>query len=1097
MSDPAPVPHEPSPPGAIGPKKTKEPLLYALPRFSVHRPVTVLMILLSLMVVGFIAFRRIPVALFPEGMESSSLWVSVPYPNATPRDVEEKIIRKIEEHVATVPKVKKISSSSNAGNGWVRVEFQPGTDLKEAYAVLRDRMDRARPDLPEDVDRIYVRRFDQNDEPIIALFISLPPQVDDPNSVLEHVVKPSLQRIEGVGNVDTWGLQSRQVQIELDEERLRAHRVEVTAIVQALRAQNFALSGGYVMQGERKIYVRSLGRFTTPEQMSELIIDPVHRLRLRDVAWVGYRASKRDMAFRVDSQPVVGIQITRESTGNIERISREVMKTLAEIEKSPQLAGAKFNVTWDQGKHVRQSIANLEEAGLWGGLFAALIIYAFLRAPRMTGILTLSIPVSLLSTLIVLYFMDWSLNMATMMGLLLAVGMVVDNSIVIVENIYRYRQQGMDATKASISGAGEVGLAVVMSTCTNVVVFLPLMLMGGGDMPFWMLRIGVPVIVSILASLVIALVFVPLAAQRYTRSHRDHEVRLLAWVRERYLRCLRWTLHRRLDATVLVLLAMATLPIASKGVRFGGGGGGPDNMMFFGFEMPSGQPLEKAEAFFTSVESYLLANKEKYNFARIETRIRASQGNVRARFNDDPHSEWYAYAWDSFLKSGMMQTPFMQKLGLSRKPEMTREEIESDFRKNFLLPPGVTMRSFNRGPTPAAPQDSVITLNLYGEDTGMLGELAAEVVRRLREIPGFLSVDTDVERGGSELQIRLDRDRARQLGVNPQTVSGNISYAVRGVEAGRYYAPDGRELRIQMQLAEADRTGLSDVRGMTVTTEGGVEVPLETMAKLSVARTLGQISRESRQTVMRVSARVPNADRAKLRMAIETALKGFDFPRGYRWDLGQSFNQDQEAVKQTKLAAGLAIVFVFLLMGILFESFILPFAVIISIPLAALGVFWTLNITDTPMSIMAQIGMVILVGVVVNNAIVLIDMVNRLRLSGVPRFDALIEAGRHRLRPILMTTFVTVSGLIPMALGNSKMVGMPYAPLGRTMIGGLLSATFLTLIVVPLFYTFFDDLRGWAMSVFQSGGVRKAEDGPAIPKPVAPLPGQAPQGAGK
>jgi HAE1 family hydrophobic/amphiphilic exporter-1 len=266
-----------------------------------------------------------------------------------------------------------------------------------------------------------------------------------------------------------------------------------------LRSQNFAQSGGFVMEGGRKIYVRSLGRFESAEQIGSIIIDPEQRLRLSDVARVSFRLPRRDWVYRVDGQPAVGIQITRESTGNIERISREVTATLARFETLPQLAGMKFEVFSDQGRDVRNAITNLRDSGLWGGMFAAVIIYAFLRAPRMTGILTLSIPLSLLCTLIVLFFMGWSLNMATMMGLLLSVGMVVDNAIVIVENIYRQRQEGVDATTASVNGAGEVGLAVVMSTCTSIIVFLPLMLMGGaGEIPFWMLRIGVPVIASLI-----------------------------------------------------------------------------------------------------------------------------------------------------------------------------------------------------------------------------------------------------------------------------------------------------------------------------------------------------------------------------------------------------------------------------------------------------------------------------------------------------------------------------------------------------------------------------------------------------------------------
>ncbi|MES2696692.1 MAG: efflux RND transporter permease subunit [Verrucomicrobiota bacterium] len=1058
----------------------REPLTIAIPRFSVTRPVTVVMILLTILVVGYIAYSRIPIALHPEGYEGTQLHVQVSYPNASPRDIEEKITRKIEDIVGTVPDVKRVSSYSQTGFAYVRVEFQTGTNLRAAYAALSDRMDRVKPTLPDDVDRIYVRRFDQNAEPMMYLVAQLPPGMDDAAYRLEHYVKPAIQRVEGVGNVDIWGIQGREVQVELIDERLRSHRIDVSAMVASLRAQNFALSGGYVFESGKKIYVRSLGRFTAVEEIASLIVDRDQRLRLSDVATVSYRLPRRDWAYRVDGQPAIGIQVTRESSGNIERISREVRETLVKLEESPQLPGIKFDVFSDQGKDVRSSIANLEEAGLWGGMFAALIIYIFLRAPRMTGILTMSIPLSLLCTLVVLYFMGWSLNMATMMGLLLAVGMVVDNAIVIVENIYRRRQDGEDATSASIGGAGEVGLAVVMSTCTNIIVFLPLILMGGArEMSFWMYRIGVPVIVSLVASLFIALVFIPLAAQRLTRGHHHTELKPFLWLRERYLRTLAWALQHRIETVMIVLLAMATMwyPMNNLSRGYGGGGGlgrssDSNSSMSLHFELPSGGTIEQAEEFFTKFETFLQAQKVRYGIERIELRFRYNYGRIQLKFKDPERSlltralraEWIASAWESMMQSMKF-----------RAPPMDRNAIEQDIKEKFPIPPGINARSLQRG-SGGQPQDSAISISLYGDDTTTLLALAEEAIRRLRLIPGLLSVDTDSERAGQELQIVLDRDRARQMGVNPSAVSGTISNTMRGTEIGRYNGPDGRELRVFAQLGDVDRAGLDDVRSMTFRTDNGVDVPIESLGSLNVARSLGQIQRESRQTIVRVTARAPRQDTVKLIAAIDKAMEGFDMPRGYRWDKGSYFGSPNDSDKDMQFAMGLAIVFVFLLMGVLFESFVLPLAVIVAVPFSMLGVYWTLYLTNTPRDMMATIGIVILVGVVVNNAIVLVDMANRRRAAGKSRIEALMDAGRHRFRPILMTTLCTVSGLIPMAVGNSKVIGMSYAPLGRTMIGGLVVSTILTLVIVPLFYTLLDDLAGHMTRIFGSAVGRSEGD---------------------
>ncbi len=1037
---------------------SREPFTTAIPRFSVTRPVTVVMLLATIVVVGYIAYTRVRLSLFPEDLEGKQLHVSVSYPNASPRDIEDKITRKIEDIIGTVPDVRRLTSYASPGYSYTRVEFQTGTNLREAYAQLSDRMDRVKPLLPDDVDRIYIRRYDPATEPMMNLVAQVPREMDDAAYRLENFVKPALQRIDGVGNVDIWGVQSREIAIDLIDERLRSHRIDVPTMLNALRAQNIAVSGGYVQEAGRKIYVRSLGRFSSVEQIASIIIDPVRKLRVADVANVSFRMPRREWVYRVDRQPSIGIQITRDSTGNIDRISRDVRATLEELKQMPQLEGVRFEIFSDQGKDVRDAIGHLKDAGLWGGLFAALVLYTFLRAPRITGILTLSIPLSLLCTIISLFFIGWSLNLATMMGLLLAVGMVIDNAIVIVENIYRHRQEGRDATSASIVGASEVGLAVVMSTFTTIIVFLPLILMGKGyEFSFWMFRIGVPVIISLLASLFIALVFVPLAAQRLSRGRRHEDIRPVVWAREKYSRALGWVLTHRLDALIIVLLAVGTIWHPYNNVQRSGGSfmGRSGRGMHLYYDLPSGSTLEQADEFFSRVEEFLQQNAALYGVERIETRFRNNNGRIQLKLAQKSNDAWYVAAWESLLLS----------LDLT-KPPMDRNDIEAHIRDNFPLPAGIICRSIARNT--GAVQDAVISFSIFGEETNVLIDLAEEAARRLRTIPGMLSVDTDMERGGQELRIHLDRDRSRRLGIDPREVSTVISNTIRGLEVGRMPVPDGREVRIYAQLGEADRTRIDDVKTMSFAADSGMDVPLESIANLTINKAMSTIYREARQTVMRITARVPRQDYRTLYAAIDKAMEGFEMPRGYRFDRGSFFSQSSRDQEAMMFALTLAVIFVFLLMGLLFESFVLPLAVIIAVPFSMLGVYWTLYLTDTRLDLMATVGIVILVGVVVNNAIVLVDMTNRLRLEGKSRFDALMDAGRHRFRPILMTTLTTVCGMIPMAVGNSKIIGVPYSPLGRTMIGGLLVSSFLTLLVVPLFYTLLDDLRTYAARVWHS-----------------------------
>jgi HAE1 family hydrophobic/amphiphilic exporter-1 len=448
----------------------------------------------------------------------------------------------------------------------------------------------------------------------------------------------------------------------------------------------------------------------------------------------------------------------------------------------------------------------------------------------------------------------------------------------------------------------------------------------------------------------------------------------------------------------------------------------------------------------------------RYNLKTLRTYFRNEWARVSLVFNEEENMEWYQVAWENLLLG----------LGVRQKEHLDYKEIEKDLKERLELPPGVTLRINWQENS----QDAQLSISLYGEDTPVLIGLAEEVERRLRSIPELLSVRTDLDQGGTELQVRLDRDQVQRYGVNPQVVSGNIAYALRGTDISKFHTDDGREVDIRVQLREMETQNLQDLRNLTFPTADGREIPLESLASVYVERTLGRISREDRQTVLNVVARATKEDAEALFAQVDRAMQGFEMPRGYRWDKGARFVRLEQQDQSQKFAIIMSVTFVFLLMGVLFESFVLPLSVIVSIPFSFLGVYWTLYLTDTPFEIMAMIGSVILIGVVVNNAIVLIDLANRLRQEGLERLEALVEAGRHRFRPILMTTFTTAFGLIPMAAGNSKMIGLSYAPLGRTMMGGLLASMVLTLLLVPLFYTFFDDLRTLVQRVMASAFAR-------------------------
>ena len=1037
-----------------------------MPRFSVNRPITVVMVLIAMLVVGAIAYTRVPLALLPEGFENPRLHVWCPYPNASPIEVEEKIVHKMEEAIAQVSRVKKIRTGSGRGYGWANVEFMQGTDLKVAFAELKDRLERIMPELPDEVEQLWVRHWDENDIPIIYGALTLAGDISNPSYLLETYIEPSLRRVDGVGNVEMWGTGDKQVLIEMDQDKVRGHGVNTYQMVNSLRSQNITLPGGWIKEGGRKIYVRSIGRFQSVEEIRDVIIDPRTRLRLGDIASVELKAPKEDRVDRIGGQQAMGFAIFRASDANIVNISRGVAAAMEELKKHPKLEGMGYELFLDQGKFVTEAVHNLQNSGLWGGLFAAIVLFFFLRAVRMTAIITLAIPLSLLVTITFLYFYGWSLNMGTMMGLMLSLGLVVDNAIVIVENIYRKRQEGVEPRTASIEGAGEVGLAVTMATLTTVVVFLPLILMSDHEMmSFWMFRIGMPVIVGLIASLFAALVFIPLAALKLSTSKERAEGRFIAWMRRHYVRSLNWVLTHRTDAFIIVLIAMASIQIPMEGMKKTDQQEGRRERIDLAFDMPTGQTLEQADRFISSIEDTLMNHEKEYNIKTLRTYFRNSWGRVTLIFNEDEYNEWYRVAYDDL----------MHKLGLREPEYLPYKEIEKDLRERIELPPGVTMRVNWENPD----DEAAISISLYGEDTYVLMQLSKEVERRLENIPGLLSVYTDMDRGSTELQVRLDREQVQRYGINPQMISGNIGSALRGVRLNKFHNEDGREVDIHLQLKEADRQNMQDLKNLSFTAQDGREIPLESLASIYVKRTLGYIRRDDRQTMLSVTAKATKEDSKELFALVDQAMQGFEMPRGYRWDKGARFVRLEEQDESQKFAVIMSVTFVFLLMGVLFESFVLPLSVIISIPFSFLGVYWTLYLTNTPQDIMSIIGSVILIGVVVNNAIVLIDLTNRMRDGGMGRTEALIEAGKHRFRPILMTSFTTIFGLIPMAVGNSKMVGLEYSPLGRTMMGGLFASMALTLVLVPLFYTFFDDFRELVQRIMASA-LRKEEEGAEV-----------------
>ncbi len=1039
-----------------------------LPKLAVTRPVTIIVSLLAIIVLGGVAYKQIPIELLPSGFSYPALGVWTPYPNANPQEVEEQIARPIEEQVRTIPGVTKVETYSSSNGCWTWMEFGNDVDMDAAYDQLRDRMERARAMLPDDLDRYYLRRFGRNDEPIIFLSISFPEGVDDPYYIVEKLIKQPIERIDGVANIETWGADEKSIQILIDQDKVKAHQINVYEVISEMRSDNFAMSSGWVYEGDKKFIVRSLARF---KSLQEIAAIPINKfgLTIGDIAEVKYDVPERNWTQRVNGGQGVLMDIYKESLSNTVEMSHK-LKTLLneEILTHPKLKSADVQLLFVQGDLIEDSVNNLRDTAIWGGVFAIFILLFFLKNLRMTIIMMFAIPLSILISLIFVYFIGWTLNLIVMMGLMISVGMVVDNGIVVLENIYRMRSEGKPSRESSIWGASEVNLAIIMATLTTIAVFVPILIIkdGAGGFNFYMQRIGLPVIFSLLGSLFVALVLIPLATTHFSGGGMAQESKMVTRLKSIYGRVLAKILNRRLDTVLaVVLILFVTFGVLGPMIQESDGMEGNISDLRLMFDLPTNLTKDDTNRFFKEVEDTVFAKAKEYNIRAVDTGFRQGFGRVRVYLQPPEKQQWYDVVYKGVTNL----------VGLGKEEPLSRDEVLEDLKKRIPLKPGIKFRTSWRGS--GMGDEGTVTIMLYGDDTGKLAELAEEVERRMRTLDGVISVETDREAGEDEIKIKLDREATARNGINANQVANTLMYAVRGLNLPRFQATD-REIDVRIQVQEEDRESLLQIKDMSFTNQQGRSVPLSAMATFNIEKGFGQIGRTDGKTFLAVKAQTTANDMPRISAQIDQLMADFTLPYGYDWSKGDRFRRFREQGQAMQTALMLSVVLVYLLMAILFESFILPLSIMFAIPLSIFGANLALVISQTPQDLMAGIGIIILVGVVVNNGIVLVDMINRRRREGYSRRDAILDAGKNRFRPIMMTSFTTIFGIVPMALGSGDLIGIPYAPMGRVIIGGMLTSTFLTLTVIPVFYTLFDDLAiffkrvvGWLVKGKSTGDV--------------------------
>ncbi|MDQ7007515.1 MAG: efflux RND transporter permease subunit [Acidobacteriota bacterium] len=1033
----------------------------SLARFSLDRRVTVFVLFLTVVVVGLVAATGIPVELVPRGFDPPFLSLSVSWPDAPPREVLDKLVLPLEEEMATVRGMGRISSYAGVGRAQLWLQFKQATDMDVAYREVRDRIERARRRMPAEIDQVRIHKEDEASIPVLVLGVAVDPEVGDPYELLQRGLAQRLQRVEGVAAVTTDGLEEKEILIELDRRLVESAGLDLFQLGEQLAADNFTLPGGKVFDGGRRLLLRSVARYESLEDLRGRWIAP--GVRLGEVATITYEEPKKNYRVRAMGKPAVAMVILKEGEANAREVSSRLAAVLEEIEQDPRLAGLEIITLFDQGRVIDESLDTMLGSGLVGGCLAALVLLFFLRRFRLTVIIALSIPLSLVLALTVMFFAGETLNILSLLGLMICVGLLVDNAVVVAENIHRLHQEGLDRREASIRGTGEIALAITMSTMTTIIAFLPAALVEG-DARFFLVRLALPICVALAGSLLVALVFVPLCVYLTLPENAgdrpagrlagigeilrrgglwlyDHSLGPLAAV---YDRLLARALGRRLEL-VLALAALFALTAAfpfgaaldpedSRAVRFTDVQEEERSGLSIRVRMPADTTLEEAESWFRRTDQVLERHREQWDLDGYFHFHRSQEGEIQAWFKRP------------------------------RQNELTSAEVTELFIAALPVRPGFVIHSGQKSQVSKERGDDTFSVILTGEDPERLENVALSLTAELVRIDGVIGARKAFETSREELGLVVDRDRARRYGAEPRVIAAVVGTALRGRSLPRYQ-DRGREVPVRIRFREADREELAELETFLVPSASG---PLS-LATLTDARPLAGapfIYRENRRISRTITLDLAEEDREATRQRLAALVAGLALPEGVHLASRTQREDFDSDLSSLFFALGLSVIFIYLLMGFLFENIILPLSIVLTIPLAAIGVGWIHFLADRDIDFLGAVGIVLLVGVVVNNGIVLVDTIGRLRRQGLPRDEAVGAAARRRFRPIMMTAITTVGGMIPLAFAGTSSIGMSYTSFSLTLIGGMTSGTALTLLVVPVFYTFFDDataasIRAW------------------------------------
>lgn len=1012
-------------------------------KLCIRKPVTTIMVTLMVFIAGIVSYFNLDQALMPD-MDLPIAVVMTTYVGASPEEIEELISKPMEESLGSIANVDTVTSYSSTNSSMVLLQFVDGTDIDMAAVDMRDKIDQMKSTLPDAAGDPMVIKMDINAMPITIGVKAENMDLESLNDLLEDNVVNRLERIEGVASVSLSGGITNEVRITVDPVKLAGYGLTTSTLSGLLAAENMNLPSGDLTQGNTTVAVRTIGEFTSVQEINNLPIPTSTGavIHLSDVARVEQVEADRDSFTYINGEKGILLSVDKQSTANLVKVSQSLKDEIAKLQRDyPEL---EIDMLSDTSDYIEMSLSNITETALLAAVIAFFVLLLFLKNAVTAGIIAVSIPTSIMATFALMHVTDINMNMISMGGVAIGIGMLVDNSVVVLDSIYQYYERGYTAAESAEIGAKEVSMAIIASTLTTVAVFLPMALIGGttGAM---MKNLSFTIMYALIASVVVALTFVPMACalllKRETKTFVWKNLKFLSFLdrwegaidtlSRKYEKLLKWALRHRKKTVLTVLLvfilSLCSIPLAGMDFM----ASMDEGVATISVDLPNGTDLDTTEE--TTLE-------------------------VLYRLQDIPEADVvYANVGSGMLSSGTNSASITMNLVDAKDRKRSTEEVCDDIEKLLADIPGadITVSSSDSAMGSLASAD--VTMNVYGYDAATLVDVEDELIDKLSQVDGLSDVEGSTGDTVPEAKVTIDRAKASQYGITTASVAGALSTAISGSTATQYKL-DGTEIDVVIRYDTNSVNYLTDLNNLTVTSAYGTQVPLSDVATITMDESATTIMRENQKNYITISANADNMSTSEAQKLVEKAMADIELPDGCTYQFSGMMEKMNDTFRSLEIAMVVAVLLVYMIMASQFESLRYPFIVMFSMPLAITGAIIGLLITGNTITMPAMMGFVMLIGMVVNNGIVLVDYTNQLMDRGMNCYDALTSAGPRRLRPILMTTLTTVLGMVPMALATSEGSEMMQA-LAIAVIFGLTLSTVVTLIFIPVLYMWMNERK--------------------------------------